>query len=204
MIENIHWLGHAAFMITGKAVIYIDPYKIKEGSRKADVLLITHGHADHFSQEDIKKIVKPETIFVAPHLVAPSIDGQVRTVHPGDKINIGDIGIEAVPSYNIGKRFHPPAAKNVGYIVTVLGLRIYHAGDTDVIPEMKNIQTDIALLPCGGTYTMNAQEAAQAAALIKPQIVIPMHGGTGTGSRADADNVKKFCTGCEVVILRAE
>lgn len=201
MIDKIHWLGHDSFKITNGLVIYIDPYKLK-GEEKADIILVTHDHFDHFSKEDIRQVAKKDTAYVAPPSVAKSLTGDVKPIRRGEKVTIKGITIEAVAAYNIGKDFHPKTSDNVGYILTVEGTRIYHAGDTDVIPEMKNIKTDIALLPCSGTYTMTAQEAANAAAIIKPKIAVPMHWGSIIGSRKDAEEFKRLCTfGGEVRIL---
>jgi len=204
VIDRIHWLGHAAFRITNGKVIYIDPYKINHDSPKADLILITHDHFDHFSKEDIIKIKKKETVFVAPPSVAKALDGDVRPVKRGQRIKVGDIDIQAVAAYNIGKDFHPRSSDNVGYVVTIEGTRIYHTGDTDVIPEMKEIKTDIALLPCGGTYTLTAQEAAKAVDIIKPKIAVPMHWGSVVGSRKDAEEFVRCCKNCEVRILEKE
>ncbi len=202
MIEKIHWLGHASFRISGGKMIYIDPYKI-EGGEKADIICITHDHFDHCSQEDIDKISKEGTSFVAPPSAAKKLRGDAVVIRRGESARVQGIDIEAVPAYNIGKEFHPKESDNVGFVLTVEGARIYHAGDTDVIPEMKEIKADIALLPCGGTYTMTAGEAARAADTIRPGIAVPMHWGTVVGSRADAEEFKNLCP-CEVRILEKE
>jgi len=203
MLENIHWLGHASFKITNRKVIYIDPYQIS-GGEKADIILLTHDHFDHLSQEDIDKVAKPETIYVAPPSVTKSLSGNIKTINKGDQITVEGIIIEAVASYNIDKEFHPQSADNVGYIATIDGTRIYFAGDTDVIPEMNDVKADIAFLPCGGTYTMTAKEAAEAAKIIKPKIAVPMHYGAIVGSRADAEEFERLCTDCEVKIMEKE
>lgn len=204
MIEKIHWLGHASFKIANGQVIYVDPYKVKEGE-KADIILITHDHFDHLSKEDVEKISSAETTIVAPSSSARKFSGDIKEIKQGDKINLKGIDIEVVAAYNIGKDFHPNTSDYVGYIVVVEGTRIYHAGDTDVIPEMKELKVDIALFPVGGTYTMTAKEAAEAAALINPKISIPMHWGSIVGSRSDAEEFAKLCTcGCEVKILEQE
>ena len=185
MVKNIHWLGHDTFKITGEKVIYTDPFKIKKKDR-ADIILITHEHYDHCSPEDVEKILSPDTVIVAPADCAAKLPGIIRIVKPGDKIEVSGITIEAVPSYNTNKQFHTRDRGWVGYIFTVSGERIYLAGDTDYIPEMKTFKADIALLPVSGTYVMTADEAAQAALDIKAKIVIPMHYGSIVGSRDDA------------------
>jgi L-ascorbate metabolism protein UlaG (beta-lactamase superfamily) len=185
MVKNIHWLGHDTFKITGEKVIYTDPFKIKKKDR-ADIILITHEHYDHCSPEDVEKILGPDTVIVAPADCAAKLPGTIRIVKPGDKIEVSGITIEAVPSYNTNKQFHTRDRGWVGYIFTISGERIYLAGDTDYIPEMKTFKADIALLPVSGTYVMTADEAAQAALDIKAKIVIPMHYGSIVGSRDDA------------------
>lgn len=196
MTENIFWLGHDSFRLKGEKVVYIDPWKLAPGAEKADVILVTHDHYDHFSQNDIAKISKPDTVVVAPAAVAGKLGGKTVVVKPGDKINAAGIAVEIVPAYNPNKQFHPKTAGYVGYIVTLSGKRIYHAGDSDLIPEMAQVKADIALLPVSGTYVMNATEAAEAAKTIKPALAIPMHYGDPdvVGTLADAQQFKKLAT----------
>jgi len=194
LLEGITWLGHDSFRIQApEGVIYIDPWKLHDAV-PAELILITHEHHDHFSIDDVKKIRKPDTTIVSVAAVAQQLSGDVRTVKPGDTLTVKGITVEAVPAYNPAKQFHPKAAGHVGFIITAGGRRIYHAGDTDVIPEMASIHTDVALLPVGGKYTMNASEAAEAANLIQPKVAVPMHWGGGViGTRADAEAFKKAC-----------
>ena len=204
MINNIHWLGHDTFKVIGEKVVYTDPFKIKKKD-SADVILITHEHFDHCSPEDVKKLQRPNTLIVATSDCAQKLSGKIKVVKPGDNINVEGIEVEAVPAYNTNKQFHTKERGWVGYIFTVQGQRIYIAGDTDYIPEMKNFKVDIALLPVSGTYVMTADEAAKAALDIKPRVAIPMHYGSIVGSEKDAkrfaDNLKGKI---EVVILKEE
>jgi L-ascorbate metabolism protein UlaG (beta-lactamase superfamily) len=202
MIENVTWLGHASFKIADDKVIYIDPWKLGR-AEPADMILITHSHRDHCSPQDVAKLQKEGTVIVTVADCAGEFKGDVRILKPGDRLKIDGVTIEAVPAYNTDKPNHPKAAGRVGFIIEMGGGRIYHAGDTDLIPEMDEIKADIALLPVGGTYTMTAEEAAQAAEKIKPQVAIPMHYGETVGSLADAEKFKRLCS-CEVRIPEAE
>jgi L-ascorbate metabolism protein UlaG (beta-lactamase superfamily) len=210
---KLTWLGHDGFRIEDGKVVYMDPFKIGSGGPKADIVLVSHEHSDHCSVEDLRKIVTPATVIVAHSQSKSELSRlnvkEIKIVKPGDRISIGDVAIEAVPAYNInkfrepGRVFHPKEDGKVGYIVTMNGVRIYHAGDTDHIPEMKSVQTDIALLPVSGTYVMTAQEAAEAAGVINPKIAIPMHYAAIVGSAKDAETFQKLVK-CEVKLLEKE
>lgn len=204
MIKKIHWLGHDGFRIDSDKVIYFDPFQIKSAV-PADIIFISHDHFDHCSEDDIKKIQKKDTVIVTDTITAQKLKGSIRVVKPGDKLTVGNIAVEVVPSYNTNKNFHPKASGMLGFIVTIEGVRIYHAGDTDFIPEMNSIKTDIALLPVSGTYVMTAEEAVQAALAIKPAIAIPMHFNAIVGSEKDAALFKEKLAGkIDVVVLRQE
>lgn len=205
MIENIKWLGHDTFKIVGEKVIYTDPFQITKPDR-ADIILITHDHYDHFSPDDIKKLLKEDTVLVLPKDCSGKIQAKEVVVKPGDKINVEGIEIEVVPSYNTNKNFHPKEKGWVGYIFKVSGKRIYIAGDTDYIPEMKTFKNiDIALLPVSGTYVMTADEAVQAALDISPKLAIPMHYGSIVGSEKDAQYFAEKLKGkIETIILKPE
>jgi len=204
VIKKIHWLGHDGFRIDSGKVIYFDPYQIKSAV-PADIVFISHDHFDHCSEDDIKKIQTKDTVIVTDAATAQKLKGSIRVVKPGDKLTVGDIAVEVVPAYNTNKNFHPKASGMLGFIVTVDGLRVYHAGDTDFIPEMNSIKTDIALLPVSGTYVMTAEEAVQAALAIKPAVAIPMHFNSIVGSEKDAGLFKEKLSGkIEVVVLKQE
>jgi len=198
--QRVKWLGHASFRIEGtNSTVYIDPWKL-EGSVPADLVCITHSHFDHLSTEDVEKISKPSTVIVGPADCKIKFGAAFKILAPGDKLTVGDVAVEAVPAYNIGKDYHPKKNGWVGYVVTVDGVRIYHAGDTDVIPEMADIKTDVALLPVGGTYTMTVQQAVQAVDQIKPKIVVPMHCGDIVGTMEDRKTFESLSK-APVVIL---
>lgn len=200
MLENIHWLGHASVKITGAKTIYIDPWKLKEPV-PADIILVTHDHYDHCSPEDIEKIRRKDTVVVSPQDSSGKL--KAKTLRPGDTISINGVSIKAVPAYNTNKQFHPRGNNWVGYLVTIDGKTIYHPGDTDATPEMEELRPDIAFFPIGGTYTMDAKEAAEIANKIKPGMAIPMHYGDIIGSKKDAERFKELCK-CKVSILEAE
>lgn len=199
MLENVECLGHASVKIKNNLIIYIDPYKIP-GDDKADIILITHDHYDHLSLQDIKKIQTEETVIVIPSQAVGGISGIIKKINPGDSIIIKGIKITAVPAYNTKKKFHPKKKNYVGYIVKVNDITYYHSGDTDKIPEMKDLNVDVAFLPVGGTYTMDAEQAAKAVEDIKPKIAVPIHYGSVVGTKDDAEKFKELCD-CEVRIL---
>lgn len=209
---KIHWLGHDSFKIKDERTIYIDPFKIKP-QEQADILLITHEHFDHLSPDDIHKVVKPETVVVAPPICRQGLSGirykELIIMKPGEKKEVLGVEVKAIPAYNTskfrepGKVFHPKEEGRVGYILDVKGVKIYHAGDTDLIPEMKDLNVDVALIPVSGTYVMTSDEAVQAVAEIKPKVAIPMHYGAIVGDKRDAESFKQRAP-CEVQILEKE
>ena len=211
LVKHIHWLGHDSFRIEAEAlVIYIDPYRLPAGELpKADLILITHHHGDHCSPEDVARIQTGETVIVTVADAAIKLTGQVIRVKPDETVQVKGLTVQAVPAYNTnkfrspGNLFHPPHLKLVGFVLTLEGLRVYHAGDSDHIPEMAQTHADIALLPVSGTYVMTAEEAARAAADIRPQIAIPMHVGADIGSLDMAETFKTLCP-VPVVVLPLE
>jgi L-ascorbate metabolism protein UlaG (beta-lactamase superfamily) len=176
---KIKWISHACFQIITKEgkVIYTDPYEISSDEEKADIVLISHDHYDHADKRSINIIMTDNTQIICPKTSEKKLKKfNPKGLKPGDSIDIGGITIEAVRAYNVGKAFHPKNNNWLGYIVETNGKRLYHAGDTDLIEEMKNLRNiDIAMLPVGDTYTMNFSEAIEACRVIKPKICLPMH-----------------------------
>ena len=173
-------------------IVYVDPFQIPSSTGDADVILITHDHFDHYSPEDIIRVQKPETRFVLPATMKGKADELIPPeaflyyMEPRQSKGVGSVVVETVPAYNMHKLHHPKTAGFLGYIVRAGDIRIYIAGDTDIIPEMKTVMCDIALVPIGGTYTMDAVEAAKLVNVLKPKIAIPTHYGTVVGSPEDA------------------
>ena len=172
--RKIKWLGHDGFRIDAGKTIYLDPYQIA-GGPTADLILISHEHFDHCSVEDVAKIQDSNTVIVTEKDSAKKLTGDVRVLKPGDSLTVDDVNIQTVPSYNTDKDFHPQANNWLGFIVETEGVKVYHAGDSDFIPEMKDLEVDIALLPVSGTYVMRADQAVEAALAINPKLAIPMH-----------------------------
>lgn len=200
--KKVHWLGHDGFRIDSEKIIYFDPYQIEAGPQ-ADLILISHDHFDHCSPEDVAKIQGPETIIVTEKDSAEKLTGDVRILKPGETLSLAGVTIQGVPSYNTDKDFHPRKNGWLGFLVEVSGIRIYHAGDTDYIPEMKDLmKVDIALLPVSGTYVMTAEQAVKAALAIGPGLAIPMHYGATVGGNQDALDFKNALYGkVDVLIL---
>jgi L-ascorbate metabolism protein UlaG (beta-lactamase superfamily) len=197
LIDSLEWLGHSGFRIrVGRAVVYLDPYRVPDGAPPADLILVTHGHYDHFSPQDIERLSARGTWLVGPAAVAERVGGQVHSIAPGELLEdelVRGVHVRAIAAYNTSKRdaegnpFHPRAAGWVGYELNVRGERLYHSGDTDVIPEMDSVTgVDVALLPVSGVYVMTASEAAEAARRIQPRVAVPMHWGEHLGSERDA------------------
>jgi L-ascorbate metabolism protein UlaG (beta-lactamase superfamily) len=197
LLDALDWLGHAAFRVNlGRATVYIDPYRIPQGAPPADLILITHGHYDHFSPQDVERLSTRHTWLVGPAAVAERVSGQVHRIGPGELLDdelVRGVHVRAVAAYNTSKRdadgkpFHPRDAGWVGYELNIRGERLYHSGDTDVIPEMDTVTgVDVALLPVSGVYVMTAQEAAEAARRIQPRVAVPMNWGSHIGTEHDA------------------
>lgn len=201
---TIEKLNHATVKIKNSKVIYFDPFKLPaDNLEKADIIFVSHEHFDHCSPEDIKRIVSQDTVLVTIEACKDAVKElglkEINYVKAGDLLDVDSVKIEAVPAYNINKfrspgvPFHPRDHGKVGFVVEIDGVRIYHAGDTDNIPEMQNLKDiDIALLPVSGTYVMTAEEAVEAVKAIKPKVVVPMHYGDIVGTNDDATRFKKL------------
>ena len=209
-LQGLTWLGHASFkLVRGGATVYFDPWRLTGEPHDADVILISHPHFDHLDPADVAKIAKPETVIVTvadcvATLQEAKVPGTIQQVKPGDKLDLKRIKIEAVPAYNTNKGFHPKEKQWVGFIVEVEGTRIYHAGDTDFIPEMSTFKVDVALLPVSGVYVMTAQEAAEAVKVMQPKVSVPMHYGSIIGTVEDAKRFFGLCKGMLVEIMLKE
>ena len=213
LIDAVEWLGHSGFRIRAPGgYVYIDPYRVNDGP-PADMILITHGHYDHFSPQDVERLSHDGTWLVGPPAVAERVSGRVLSIAPGEAVEreiVRGVQVSAVAAYNTSKRdpegnlFHPREAGWVGYDVNVRGERLYHSGDTDVIPEMDSVTgVDLALLPVSGVYVMTAREAAEAARRIQPRMAVPMHWGEQVGSLQDAEDFADMAP-VEVRILEQE
>ena len=202
-MEGIEWLGHDSFRIGGSVTMYIDPWKLAKGAAEADLVLVTHEHFDHFSKDDIASVSTSQTVVVGPAEVTGKLKGgQTRTIAPGQTLQVGGVKVTAVPAYNLNKYadpkagvfFHPKEDGKVGYVVELDGRTVYHSGDTDNIPEMSDIDVDVALLPVSGTYVMTVDEALEACTRLKAKTVIPMHYATIVGDLSDAQRFERECS----------
>lgn len=198
MLENITVLFHSSIKINKGKVIYIDPFKINRSYNDADIIFITHDHYDHYSEEDIDKVRKNDTIIVIPKELLSKLLGKgikqeyIITVEPNKEYMIEGIEFKTIPAYNTNKQFHPKENGWVGYIIKIREIRYYVAGDTDITEENKKVNCDVAFVPVGGTYTMNFKEAAQLVNKIKPKIAIPIHYGSIVGKKQYATEFKKL------------
>ena len=192
MLENIEVLYHSSIRINKEKTIYIDPFKIDRNYNDADIVFITHDHYDHYSEEDIDKVINENTTIIIPEelltkLLKKGINkNAIITVEPNEKYVVQGIKFETIPAYNTNKTFHPKKNGWVGYIIIINGIRYYIAGDTDITEENKKVKCDVAFVPVGGTYTMDFKEAANLINEIKPKIAIPIHYGSIVGTEQDA------------------
>lgn len=210
---GIIWTGHAGFKIIYESKkIYIDPYKLSkehENVSDADIVLITHNHFDHLSIEDLKNIINETTVIVSAQECLSQLKSlnvkESIGIDPRNSVKVNDLKIETVHAYNVDKEFHPKNDKKIGFIVEFGNDRLYHIGDSDIIPEMKDTNSTITLVPVSGTYVMTAEEASKAInELINPKIAIPMHYGTIVGNKEDAIRFSELVTVCKTKILESE
>ena len=198
MLENIEVLYHSSIRISKNKVIYIDPFKIDKDYNDADIVFITHDHFDHYSEEDIDKVINENTTIIIPEELLTKIlrkginKNAVITVESNKEYMVQGIKFETIPAYNTNKTFHPKENDWVGYIITLDGIRYYIAGDTDITEENRKVKCDVAFVPVGGTYTMDFKEAAQLINEIQPKIAVPIHYGSVVGTKQDATDFIKL------------
>ena len=198
MLENIEVLYHSSIRISKNKVIYIDPFKIDKDYNDADIVFITHDHFDHYSEEDIDKVINENTTIIIPEELLTKIlrkginKNAVITVESNEEYMVQGIKFETIPAYNTNKTFHPKENDWVGYIITLDGIRYYIAGDTDITEENRKVKCDVAFVPVGGTYTMDFKEAAQLINEIQPKIAVPIHYGSVVGTKQDATDFIKL------------
>ena len=203
MAVKLTWLNHATILLDGSARVIIDPWKVTDAA-EADVVVVSHSHHDHLSVDDVKRDAAAEAAIIAPADCQSQLAGlgTFSVLKPGTRLEVKGVTVEGVPAYNVQKQFHPKSRNWCGVVITLDGKRFYYAGDTDLVPEMRDLgDIDVALLPVGGTYTMDAEEAATATEWIKPRMIaIPYHWGDIVGS---VDDAKRFAqaASCEVTVL---
>lgn len=208
MLNNIEVLYHSSIRINKEKTIYIDPFKIDRNYNDADIIFITHDHYDHYSEEDIDKVINENTVIVIPEELLTKVlkkrinKNAIITVEPNQKYMVQGIKFETVPAYNTNKTFHPKENGWVGYVIEINGIKYYIAGDTDITEENKKVKCDVAFVPVGGTYTMDFKEAAQLVNQIQPKVAVPIHYGSVVGTKQDAEEfIKLLHTNVKGVIL---
>ena len=208
MLNNIEVLYHSSIRINKEKTIYIDPFKIDRNYNDADIIFVTHDHYDHYSEEDIDKVINENTVIVKPEELLTKVlkkginKDAVVTVEPDKKYMVQGIKFETVPAYNTNKTFHPKENGWVGYVIEINGIKYYIAGDTDITEENKKVKCDVAFVPVGGTYTMDFKEAAQLVNEIQPKVAVPIHYGSVVGTKQDAEEfIKLLHTNIKGVIL---
>lgn len=198
MLNNIEVLCHSSIRINKEKTIYIDPFKIDRNYNDADIIFITHDHYDHYSEEDIDKVINESTVIVIPEELLTKVlkkginKDAIITVEPNKKYMVQGIKFETIPAYNINKTFHPKENDWVGYVIELNDIRYYIAGDTDITEENKRVKCDVAFVPVGGTYTMDFKEAAQLINEMQPKVAVPIHYGSIVGTKQDAEEFIKL------------
>ena len=208
MLNNIEVLYHSSIRINKGKTIYIDPFKIDRNYNDADIIFVTHDHYDHYSEEDIDKVINENAVIVIPEELLTKVlkkginKDAIVTVEPDKKYMVQGIKFETVPAYNTYKTFHPKENGWVGYVIEINGIKYYIAGDTDITEENKKVKCDVAFVPVGGTYTMDFKEAAQLVNQIQPKVAVPIHYGSVVGTKQDAEEfIKLLHTNIKGVIL---
>ena len=198
MLNNIEVLCHSSIRINKEKTIYIDPFKIDRNYNDADIIFITHDHYDHYSEEDIDKVINENTVIVIPEELLTKVlkkginKEAIVTVEPNKKYMVQGIKFETIPAYNINKTFHPKENDWVGYVIELNDIRYYIAGDTDITEENKRVKCDVAFVPVGGTYTMDFKEAEQLINEMQPKVAVPIHYGSVVGTKQDAEEFIKL------------
>lgn len=208
MLNNIEVLYHSSIRINKEKTIYIDPFKIDRNYNDADIIFITHDHYDHYSEEDIDKVINENAVIVIPEELLTKVlkkginKNAIITVEANQKYMVQGIKFETVPAYNTNKTFHPKENGWVGYVIEINGIKYYIAGDTDITEENKKVKCDVAFVPVGGTYTMDFKEAAQLVNEIQPKVAVPIHYGSVVGTKQDAEEfIKLLHTNIKGIIL---
>lgn len=208
MLNNIEVLYHSSIRINKEKTIYIDPFKIDRNYNDADIIFITHDHYDHYSEEDIDKVINENTVIVIPEELLTKVlkkginKNAIITVKPNQKYMVQGIKFETVPAYNTNKTFHPKENGWVGYVIEINEIKYYIAGDTDITEENKKVKCDVAFVPVGGTYTMDFKEAAQLVNQIQPKVAVPIHYGSVVGTKQAAEEfIKLLHTNIKGIIL---
>jgi L-ascorbate metabolism protein UlaG (beta-lactamase superfamily) len=205
VLESVTWFRQASFRWSDpERVVYVDPWGTPDDAPPADLILITHAHFDHFQPDEIARLRRGDTQVVAPHDVAAELSGAVTAVAPGETYMIAGVSFTTVPAYNTREEaleFHPRSNRWVGYVFEFGGITYYHAGDTDHAPELDDVRADVAMVPIGGHYTMNPEEAAGLARVIVPRVAVPMHFGFVVGSPSDAERFRSAAAPVAVEVL---
>jgi len=205
VLERFTWYRQAAYRYAGDGItIYVDPWGTAPEDPKADLILLTHAHFDHLQPREIERLTQDGTKLVAPKDVAQELSGDVTVVAPGESHEVAAVRFETVPAYNVAEErldMHPQRNGWVGYVLELEGRRYYHAGDTDALPELQALRADVAMIPIGGTYTMDYREAAGLVKSMRPQVAVPMHYGYVVCSPSHADLFRKEADPVHVEVL---